>query len=121
MPESSALAALRRDIDRRPHRIKRVLTDAGLRKEFFGGIADDEKKAVRAFVSQSAENALKRKPKVSRKHFLHHQHRASVERLGGVSSLLLCWISRNLDESIAASTPGGIAAASVYRATKAKS
>ncbi|KAJ9663128.1 hypothetical protein H2201_005799 [Coniosporium apollinis] len=63
MPESRALALLRRDIDRKPHKIKRVLTDTGLRKEFFGGVVDDEKKAVRAFVSQSSENALKRKPK----------------------------------------------------------
>lgn len=65
MPESRALALLRRDIDRKPQKIKRVLTDAGLRKEFFSGVVDDEKKAVRAFVSQSSENALKRKPKVS--------------------------------------------------------
>lgn len=67
MPEAQALATLRRDIDRRPHKIKRVLVDAGLRKHFFGGIADDERKAVKAFIGQNAENALKTKPKVNRR------------------------------------------------------
>lgn len=67
MPEAGALSALRQDIDRKPHKIKRVLTDAGIRKSFFGGIADDEKKAVKAFINQSSNrsNALKKHPKVS--------------------------------------------------------
>ncbi|KAJ4297779.1 hypothetical protein N0V90_005674 [Kalmusia sp. IMI 367209] len=65
MPEARALNALRRDIDRKPHKIKRVLTDAGIRKSFFGGIPDDEKKAVKAFTNQSSNksNALKKHPK----------------------------------------------------------
>lgn len=70
MPEAQALAAMRRDIDRKPHKIKRVLTDAGLRKHFFGGVADDERQGVKAFVEQNAENALKTRPKVSPSHFL---------------------------------------------------
>ena len=65
MPEAQPLALLRRDVDRRSHKIKRVLMDAGLRKEFFGGIPKDEKKVVQAFVKQNAETALKTKPKVS--------------------------------------------------------
>ncbi len=66
MPEAQPLALLRRDVDRKPHNIKRVLVDANLRREFFGGIPKDEKKAVKAFVNQNTENALKTKPKVSR-------------------------------------------------------
>ena len=67
MPEASSLAKLRRDIDRKPHKIKRVLTDANLRKEFLDGIPDNESKAVKAFTNQSMNqsNALKKHPKVS--------------------------------------------------------
>ncbi|KAJ4356025.1 uncharacterized protein N0V89_004052 [Didymosphaeria variabile] len=67
MPEAGALSALRQDIDRKPHKIKRVLTDAGLRKSFLGGISNDEKKAVEAFANQTSNrsNALKKHPKVS--------------------------------------------------------
>ena len=65
MPEAQALAALRRDVDRRSHKIKSVLTEPGMRKEFFGSVPNDEKKAVKAFVGQNTENALKTKPKVS--------------------------------------------------------
>lgn len=64
MPEASKLALLREDIDRNSRRIKAVLNDAGMRREFFKGIPDDEEKAVKAFVSQNQENALKTKPKV---------------------------------------------------------
>lgn len=35
-----------------------------MRREFFDGIPDDEDKAVKAFVSQNSESALKTKPKV---------------------------------------------------------
>lgn len=67
MPPASALGALRRDIDRKPHKIKRVLTDAGIRSVMFGGIPDDEGKAVKAFVNQHSNksSALKKHPKVS--------------------------------------------------------
>ena len=64
MPEARALAALRRDIDRRPQNIKRVLIDRDTRKDFLGGVPDDIKKAVKAFAAQNASNALKTKPKV---------------------------------------------------------
>lgn len=36
-----------------------------IRKEVFGGIPKDEKKCVKAFISQNGESALKTKPKVS--------------------------------------------------------
>lgn len=64
MPEAGPLAAIREDIDRRPNRIKRVLADARVRREFLGGVADDQKKVVGAFVRHNAETALKTKPKV---------------------------------------------------------
>ncbi|KAF1963181.1 hypothetical protein CC80DRAFT_487575 [Byssothecium circinans] len=64
-PEASALSALRRNIDRKPHKIKSVLTNAGIRKAFFGGCAADEKKVVKAFVNQTTNRstALKKHPK----------------------------------------------------------
>lgn len=67
MPEAQALSALRRDIDRKPHKVKRVLTDAGIRKAFLGGVSNDERKSIKAFTTQSsnASNALKKHPKVS--------------------------------------------------------
>lgn len=63
-PDAAPLALLRQDIDRHPERIRSVLTGAGLRKHIFGGIAKDEKKAIKAFANRNAENALKTKPKV---------------------------------------------------------
>jgi hypothetical protein len=64
MPEAQPLALLRRNIDRKPEVIRRVLTDAALRKKVLGVIPNDEKKAVKAFALHNAENALKTKPKV---------------------------------------------------------
>ncbi|GAD97878.1 conserved hypothetical protein [Paecilomyces variotii No. 5] len=63
MPDASKLALLREDIDRNPQRIKAVLRDVDIRREFFNGIPDDDGKAVKAFASQNRENALKTKPK----------------------------------------------------------
>ncbi len=54
---------MRKDVDLKSHKIKAVLTAAELRKEFLGGIANDEKKAVKAFVGMNTENMLKTKPK----------------------------------------------------------
>jgi hypothetical protein len=65
MPEAAALAALRRDIDRRPQRIKALLCDANIRKEFLGGVSKDEAKVGKRFVDEHAESNLKTKPKVS--------------------------------------------------------
>jgi hypothetical protein len=64
MPEAQPLALLRRNIDSEPEVIRRVLTDAALRKTILGVAANDEKKAIKAFASHNAENALKTKPKV---------------------------------------------------------
>lgn len=64
MPEAQPLALLRRNIDRKPEVVRRVLTDAALRKTILGVAANDEKKAIKAFASHNAENALKTKPKV---------------------------------------------------------
>ena len=55
---------MRSDIDRHPRRIKDVLMDESLRREFLNGASKKETKAVKAFVSANAENALKTKPKV---------------------------------------------------------
>jgi hypothetical protein len=65
MPDAAALAALRRDIDRRPQRLKTVLSAGGIRKEFLGGVAKDEAKVVKRFVDEHTESSLKTKPKVS--------------------------------------------------------
>lgn len=64
MPDAQPLALLRRNIDRKPEVIRRVLTEAALRKTILGVAANDEKKAIKAFASHNAENALKTKPKV---------------------------------------------------------
>ncbi|KAH0543212.1 hypothetical protein FGG08_002473 [Glutinoglossum americanum] len=65
MPEASSLALIRRDIDQKPHKLKRILRAEGLRREFFNGISDNEEEVVKAFVSGSNKNALKTKPKWS--------------------------------------------------------
>ena len=64
---------MRRDIDRKPHKIKAVLTNDGIRRAFFGGCAADEKKAVKAFVNQTSNRstALKKHPKVSDEKKVH--------------------------------------------------
>lgn len=62
-PEAPPLALMRKDVDLKSHNIKAVLTAPELRKEFFGGIPSDEKKAMKAFVSMNTENMLKTKPK----------------------------------------------------------
>lgn len=66
-PDAATLAKLRRDIDRKPHKIKAVLRNAGIRKHFLRGAADDDKKVVKAFTNlpMNQSNALKRNPKVS--------------------------------------------------------
>jgi hypothetical protein len=64
MPEAQPLALLRRNIDLKPEVIRRVLTDAALRKTILGVTPNDEKKVIKAFASHNAENALKTKPKV---------------------------------------------------------
>ncbi|KAF2872979.1 hypothetical protein BDV95DRAFT_676293 [Massariosphaeria phaeospora] len=64
-PDAQPLTLLRREIDRKPHKLKRVLTDARVRKAFFGGVADDATKVVKAFTNQTSNKstALKKCPK----------------------------------------------------------
>ncbi|KAJ4381239.1 hypothetical protein N0V86_003588 [Didymella sp. IMI 355093] len=64
-PDAELLRKLRREIDRRSTRIKQVLTNEPIRKAFLGGVPDDEKKVVKAFVglTSNASTALKRHPK----------------------------------------------------------
>jgi hypothetical protein len=64
MPDADRLALLRQNIDRDSRRLKRVLRAAGLRREFFDGIPDDDDEVVQAFVRQNQDSALKTKPKV---------------------------------------------------------
>ncbi|OAG37913.1 hypothetical protein AYO21_07885 [Fonsecaea monophora] len=63
MPESQPLALLRANIDRKPEKLRRVLTEPQLRKQILGVASNDEKKAVKAFADHNKENALKTKPK----------------------------------------------------------
>lgn len=63
MPEAQALTRLRRDIDRTPQKIKHVLMNPDIRREFLAGAAKDERKAVKAFTKHNAETALKTKPR----------------------------------------------------------
>lgn len=63
-PEAEPLRKLRRAVDGKARKLKSVLRDREIRKNFFGGIKDDEKKVVKTFCEHNAENALKRHPKV---------------------------------------------------------
>jgi hypothetical protein len=65
MPEAGPLALLRHQVDRKSHKLKKVLMEAQLRKEFLGGVDKDDKQVVTAFVNKNQENILKTKPKVS--------------------------------------------------------
>ena len=64
-PEAEKLGYLRRAVDRKSHKLKQVLMDSRVRKECLKGVANDEKKVIKAFAAANAENALKNKPKVS--------------------------------------------------------
>lgn len=64
-PDAAPVALLRTEIDQRSERLRSVLMEARMRKRIFGGVAKDEKKAIRVFCEQNKENALKTKPKVS--------------------------------------------------------
>lgn len=64
MPSASQVALLRDNIDRRPHRIKEVLTNDSIRRHIFNGIPNNEKKAVDAFAKLNQRDALKTRPKV---------------------------------------------------------
>jgi hypothetical protein len=56
---------MRRDIDRRPRKLKDVLADEPIRRDFLKGVPKNDAKVVKAFVAANASNALKTRPKVS--------------------------------------------------------
>lgn len=64
-PETTPTAAMRAAIDQEAQRLKAVLMEDELRRQFLNGAPKQETKVVQAFVSSNAENALKTKPKVS--------------------------------------------------------
>lgn len=63
-PEAAPLALMRRAIDRKSEKLKNVLLEPAMRKEFLGGVSKDEKKAVKAFIDVNSNDMLKTKPKV---------------------------------------------------------
>ena len=63
MPDSESLRCLRRACDTKPHKIKEILMEPRLRKEFFESVTADEKKVVAAFVSHNQVNMLKTQPR----------------------------------------------------------
>ncbi|RMJ23595.1 hypothetical protein PHISP_05524 [Aspergillus sp. HF37] len=63
MPDADKLAVLREEIDQHSDRLKAVLVRPDMRSEIYDGIPDDTDAAVRAFVSQNKESALKVRPK----------------------------------------------------------
>jgi hypothetical protein len=56
---------MRRAIDTRPHKLKDVLADESIRRDFLKGAPKNDAKVVKAFVAANAGNALKTRPKVS--------------------------------------------------------
>jgi hypothetical protein len=72
MPEANPLALLRRDIDRRPNKLKQALRTERIRREFLDGVKVDDGEIVNRFVAHNAENALKTKPKGQSYHFHPH-------------------------------------------------
>jgi hypothetical protein len=104
-PEAQPLSLLRRDIDRKPHKIKRVLIDERLRKAFFGGIDADEKKAVKAFANQfsNRSTALKRHPKVSGIFRFDDRHVKLLSMETLLLKMIRCaWPSHRSDQSSSA-------------------
>ena len=63
-PDAAPLALLRRNVDRKSQKLKQVLLDERIRKEFLGGVKAKEGDCVAKFAALNKENALKTKPKV---------------------------------------------------------
>ncbi|PLN78554.1 hypothetical protein BDW42DRAFT_187298 [Aspergillus taichungensis] len=62
-PEADKLALLRDEVNANSDRLKSILKQEGLRREFLKGVPDDEDQVVDAFCNQNKEGALKTKPK----------------------------------------------------------
>src|ERR1700733_7342742 len=103
MPEAQPLALLRKNIDRKPEVIRRVLTDAALRKKVLGGIPNDEKKVIKAFALHNAESALKTKPKV-RLNLCQSQYTRHLVCTSCIASLAL--ILKRLSVAVCRRIPG---------------
>lgn len=60
------LALLRADIDKNPGRLKAILREPNMRREFLEGAPDKEEEVVKAFVDlpENKENSMKSQPKV---------------------------------------------------------
>ena len=56
---------MRRAIDTRPRKLKDVLSNDSIRRDFLKGVPKNDAKVVKAFVAANAGNALKTRPKVS--------------------------------------------------------
>lgn len=54
---------MRRAIDTRPRKLKDVLSDESIRRDFLKGVPKNDAKVVKAFVAANAGNALKRVPR----------------------------------------------------------
>ena len=55
---------MRQAIDAKSEKLKEVLLEPRIRKEFLKGVTNDATKAVKIFTSMNTENMLKTKPKV---------------------------------------------------------
>ena len=64
-PEAPPLALLRKDVDEKSQKLKGILLEERLRKEFLGVTKSDEGAVVKKFIGMNAENALKTKPRVT--------------------------------------------------------
>ncbi|KAF2209280.1 hypothetical protein CERZMDRAFT_47237, partial [Cercospora zeae-maydis SCOH1-5] len=62
-PDAAPVAAMRRAIDRHPRRLKDVLLNPLIRKEFLKNAPANDKAVVEAFVESNRGNMLKTKPK----------------------------------------------------------
>lgn len=70
LPEAGPLALLRQAIDAKSEKLKDVLLEPRIRKDFLKGVTNDATKAVKVFTSMNTENMLKTKPKVDFSPFL---------------------------------------------------
>ena len=52
-------------IDRNPRRLKDILRDEQIRREFLDGAKNNDGAAVKSFIKRNDSNALKTRPKVS--------------------------------------------------------
>lgn len=64
-PDAQPLVAMRRSIDRHPDRLRTVLMEPQMRKEFLANASKKDADVINAFISSrsNAESALKTKPK----------------------------------------------------------